>query len=454
MDMIRYKVFVVSLLSLVLLGELAFASGKQRERAEFVSFDIREQAQGNLREQSQYYLPLEVMHAAKDGVDYFITQVEVPVMWLDRDVFVHFDGLPSYTVFVNDKKVGEGTDSYSGTEFLISPFITDGLNTVRVEYVGGGDIEQFEFKGKGASYELADAYIYSQPKLSIADYEVQTLLDTIDYTLSVLDLKVVLANSYNSPETISVGYDIYSPEGKLVYYNLHDISLEGNSTDTLAFMDKITDAHKNLWSAENPKLYETTIYVRLKGRMTEYVTFKVGFTDLVSDSEGLVLNGDRLDLKAVNYNSAQTEEETSAQLRTIKSQNFNTICPDYPQPYWFYDLCDKLGFYVIDQANLNCERGRDDRRVGGTPTNNPEYLDLYLARTKALYDRNKNRACVIAWSLGGYTGNGFNMYRSYQGLKVLEGRRAVICKDAQSEWNSDMDYPSVQGSAALLLNAR
>lgn len=444
--MIRYNIFsfLIGLSLLVGLSSSAFGQAKELERSEFISFDIREQAQDDLRDQTQYFLPLTPQYASQNNINYYIVQTDIPAMWLDREIFLHFDGVPSFSVFVNDKNVGSGTDSYGGAEFFVSPYISDGLNTIRIEYAKDKLIDQFEFKGENALFELDNMYIYSQPKLRIADYIVETKMDTLDFTLSMLDLKIVVANSYNSTEEISIGYDIYSPNGKLEYYNLTDIEIAGNSQDTVCFSDKISNATSNLWSAEDPKLYKTTIYVRRKGRMTEYISFHTAFTDLVYDSEGLVLNGERLELSAVNYNSAKTKDETYSQLRSLKSNKFNTLCPDYPQPYWFYDLCEQLGFYVFDQANLNCSKGRDNRRVGGTPTNDPAFLDLYLERTKALYDRNKNRACVVAWSLGGNVGNGFNMYRSYKQLKELDPLRAVVYRDAQGEWNSDISYPSVK----------
>ena len=124
--------------------------------------------------------------------------------------------------------------------------------------------------------------------------------------------------------------------------------------------------------------------------------------------------------------------------KTLKAKGNNTICPDYPQPGWFYDLCDELGLYVIDCANINAPEKRDDRKVGGTPSNDPSLADEYLERVKAMYYRSRNHSCVIAFALGGESGNGYNMYKAYEWLKSVEKSRPVICADADGEWNSDL----------------
>ncbi|MFR6634378.1 MAG: glycoside hydrolase family 2 TIM barrel-domain containing protein [Alistipes onderdonkii] len=89
------------------------------------------------------------------------------------------------------------------------------------------------------------------------------------------------------------------------------------------------------------------------------------------------------------YNAAADRKTTLAELKTLKAKGNNTICPDYPQPGWFYDLCDELGLYVIDCANINAPEKRDDRKVGGTPSNDPSLADEYLERVKAMYYRSR-----------------------------------------------------------------
>ena len=129
-------------------------------------------------------------------------------------------------------------------------------------------------------------------------------------------------------------------------------------------------------------------------------------------------------------------------MKALKSKGINTIYVGYPQIYWFYDLCEELGFYVIDAADINVSEGRDDRTVNGTPSNDPTLVGEYIDRVNRMYMRNRNRTCIIGWGLGHRSGNGYNMYKAYQWLKGLDDPRPVTYDDSDGEWNSDMDLPA------------
>ncbi|MBQ3027208.1 MAG: hypothetical protein IJD27_06720 [Alistipes sp.] len=98
-----------------------------------------------------------------------------------------------------------------------------------------------------------------------------------------------------------------------------------------------------------------------------------------------------------------------------------------------------MGVYVVERANINPVEESSNRKIGGTPSNNPELVDVYLARVKAMYYRTRNHSCIVAYALGGdKAGNGYNMYKAYQWLKGVEKGRAVICTSADGEWNTDL----------------
>ena len=204
------------------------------------------------------------------------------------------------------------------------------------------------------------------------------------------------------------------------------------------YFERVRLANKWEPGAKNPPLYKVMLFTRRDGAYREYMPLKIGFgkTELV---DGRLTRFDKeLKLVKAGYNAAADRKTTLAELKTLKAKGNNTICPDYPQPGWFYDLCDELGLYVIDCANINAPEKRDDRKVGGTPSNDPSLADEYLERVKAMYYRSRNHSCVIAFALGGESGNGYNMYKAYEWLKSVEKSRPVICADADGEWNSDL----------------
>ena len=142
----------------------------------------------------------------------------------------------------------------------------------------------------------------------------------------------------------------------------------------------------------------------------------------------------------MRYNALKGRKEAIAEITALRKQGYNTLLPDAPQPKWFYDVCDGLGVYVVEQCAISPATLNDDRRVGGTPSNNPLLADEYIDRVRAAYYRTRNHSCIIAYSLGSAkAGNGYCMYKAYEWLKTVERERAVVCLSADGEWNTDLD---------------
>lgn len=435
--------------------------GVAPRRTEFVSYEFRENAEKGALDKDRFYTKLD-MGQGKDapGGDGWSTALDVPVLWLDRDVFLHVEGLSDYRLYVNEREVGYGVDARTPAEFDISGYVTDGENRIRIVAGGRSDVE-----GAAANDGLRapNLYVYSQPKLRIEDFLITAEPDsTNDHGL--LTVRIAVTNGYNFAEKIRVGYDIYSPQGKLENFDYREVTLSGQGRDTVVFTERIYSAVRNLWSAEKPSLYYGMVTAQLGKRPSEYIPYKIGFGKTEVADGTIMRNGKAVEIKAVSYNAAADAKTTDANIGKIKKQGYNTICVDYPQPEWFYGLCDKAGVYVIDRANMDgiaageaansasaaaqrgsveragSERNGDpsNRNVGGSPANDPELLGAFLEHTEAMFARVRNHTCIIGWSLGGEIGNGYNLYKTYQWLKAVEPSRAVVYDGADGEWNSDM----------------
>ncbi len=375
----------------------------QSLRTEFVSFDLREQAEKDNRKANQFYRELGV-----EGV------LEVPVQWLDREMFVHVEGATG-TLSVNGHEAGEVR--INPQELNITRWVTDGENTIDVP-------------------QGARAWAYSQPKLRIEDFKVEAAADSTNYKWGLLRLTLVVANGYNFPETLNVGYDIYSPQGKLLNFDNRDVTVEGQGRDTVVFEEYIYGMPANLWTAGNPKLHKGMILAKQGKRPTEYIPFRAGFGNTYLEDGQLMRNGKAVDIKALAYNAAGASELDPASARKsviadiakFKKQGFNTILTDRPQPYWFYDAADEAGIYVFDQAET----------FGAA--NDPALTKDYLAAAESAFRRSRNHASVVGWSLGAAAeGNGYNLYKTYQWLKANTDDRPIIYNGADGEWNSDME---------------
>lgn len=445
--MLRYVVTVAALCGLYLqaAGQSGSAGAdKAPVRSEIIGYSTREGALGGNRDDESYYLPLsDFFTTQRNDRTQHRTMVEIPRRWLDREVFLHIEGgMPAMRIYVNDRYAGYAEDSRTPAEFDLTPLLHEDLNTIAVEPAAEPAAMRMEAglpdNGRPA---ITTAYIYSQPRLRIADYRATIVPDSTGRH-AVLSLDIVAANGYNYLEPLTIGYDIYSPEDQLKYYDMREIAVPGKGLDTLHFETPIYGAMERLWSEQSPKLYRVTMYVKRAGRITEYVTAQVGAGTTTWKDDRILRNGEPVTIRAVHYNASATEAQTSKELKALKAKKYNTIYVDYPQPNWFYNLCDSLGVYVIDQANNHAPGG--DRKKGGAASNDPAFRDAFIRRVENMYLRNRNHSCIVGWSLGGDCGNGYNMYKAYQWLKSQDDSRPVLYRDAGGEWNSDLTLPAAQ----------
>lgn len=409
-------------------------------RTEVIPYDTRHDADLRDRAKSGYTIDFAPTALAANENGVILGQgIEIPYVWTDGVVYMHLENVGSaYTLTVNNQQVARVEDSSTPAEFALTPYIRQGQNSIMLTMHPSA---ANALNAKPADRKaFTNSYLYYQNKRSIRDFEVALVPDSTR-KFGILQLDLIVQNAFNYQEPLTVGYDIYSPQGKLLEFNVADVLLPGRSTDTLRFRPYIYHTYENKWEAGGktlPPLYKVMLFTKRNGAYKEYMPLKVGFgkTELI---DGRIMRlGKEIKPVEARYNAAADAKTTRAQLLALKTQGKNTITPDFPQPAWFYALCDELGLYVIDRANINAPEHRDDRRVGGTPSNNPALADEYLERVQAMYYRSRNFTCVIAYALGGEAGNGYNMYKAYQWLKGAEQSRPVIYRDADGEWNSDL----------------
>lgn len=369
-------------------------------------------------------------------------RLEVPQSWVDASIYLHIEAVGSaYSISINGRRAIECEDSLTPTDYDISPYLRVGENLISITTRSSALAELEQNVEQPQRTRLEGSYIYIQNRLRILDYRCEVIaVDGNEHGQLLLD--VVVQNSFNYPETLEIGFDIYDPTGKLLDFSTAQAEIEGGQIDTIRFSPYLYGATKFKWSAtggsssEQP-LYSVMIFTRRNRVATNYIPFHVGFFTPHYTGTTIEVDGTPIAIKSISYNALADEKSSEKELRSIKQKGFNTIIPDYPQPIWFYTLCDKIGLYVIDQAAINAPNAAGDKRVGGTPSNDPTLLGEYLARVQKAYLRTHNFNCVIAYSLGGESGNGYNMYKAYQWLKEVEKRRPIIYRGAQGEWNSD-----------------
>ena len=432
----------MAVLAIVVSLDIASAQTIVR-RTEFICYDKREDSKVDVRTNNDKYIPFNptLQFEGEGSVRAVYEQeIEVPASWNDYNAYLHTENIGGdYTIFVNGVQITSAIDRFTPTDMHISPYLDQGTNIVAVVVVDEpymAAIAEGMTQPQRAQFE--NCYIFAQRRLGIYDFNVRLLPDSLN-RFAQLHLDVIADNSFSSDEVIEVGYDIYAPDGKLMEYSVNDLALEMFTRDTLNFNPYIYHSNPNRWSAANPKLYDLTLYVKRSGILWEYIPLKVGFAQYGYTEDGAITAfGKPLTLNKERYNAAADRATTEREIKAMKQRGINCLMPDYPQPRWFYDICDRVGIYVIDCAAVASPTNADNRALGGTPANAPELVDEYLRRVETMYHRAQNHVCIIAFSLGKRAGNGYNMYKAYELLKSKGDSRAIIYEDADGEWNTDL----------------
>lgn len=405
-------------------------------RSEFSSHTSRDNSDTGNRKTDWNYIYITDYSMTEPGkTKTYTAHVDIPDYWAGRIIIMHNEGgRNSHVVRVNDILVGSSRDSGVPSEFDITKYLCKGTNTIKLEIPA--DTAEPESGLTTVRPDITSWFLYSQPRTRIVDYTVWSKLrESGDGELYV---DVVVANDFLTEEKFNVGFDVFTPAGRLAEYGIKEMTMTGNTRDTVHFKAVIYGAGKTLWSAEKPETYRLTLFIGDDGRILEYVPVNAIFGKTEYADGAVYRNGKKITVKHKTYN-ASTPDKLRSDIARFKKEGFNTLLPDFPQPYWFYDICDRAGMYVIDQVNINSAYERSNLRIGGTPSNDPAWLPEYMQRTQAAYNRTRNHPCVIAWSLGGDSGNGYNLYKSYLWFKENDPSRAVIYRGANGDWNNDLE---------------
>lgn len=429
------KRFYAVILAICAVGQI-FA--QQVYRTEFSVFDLRDAALKNDHSQTEHHIRFAPKTIEAVGKVEVVGQtLNMPTAWSDYNVYLHIQNtIKAYDLVVNEELVASVEDSYTPADFLISPYLRQGNNEILLLLRRSQYIELSDSAQANLVEQFSGSYLFAQHRKHIYDYDAHIVQKGKNLEL---ELDIAVRNDFNFEEVVQVGYDIYSPENKLIDYAVREFSVAGRSLDTLHIRTQLGEESRFLWSNKNPKLYRLTLYIKRDGKPREYISFRLGAGQSTFADGKILRNGNPIVVKSARYNARTTYNEALAEIKALRANGINTLLPDNPQPEWFYDICDGLGMFVIERANINPINEPQNRKIGGTPSNNPYLVGEYLARIKSMYYRTRNHTCIVAYSLGGdKAGNGYNMYRAYQWLKRVEKNRAIICTSADGEWNTDL----------------
>lgn len=401
--------------------------------------------------------------ADNNPVGSYRKKITVPQSWNGRQVFIHLGAVKSaFFIWVNGEKVGYSEDSKLAAEFDITRWVKPGENLIALQVYRWSDASYLECQDMWRISGIErDVYLYATPRLDLRDCKIITGLDDT-YTNGSLQVQASISNyksdergNHSRPDECQLEIALEGADGKIVWTEQSGVQkVLGNYKAALSFATKIPAV--KTWSAEIPNLY--TLYLTLKdtqGKILEVVPQRIGFRSVELKDRNLLVNGKRIFLKGVNrheHNPTQghtlTHEDMRKDMEMMKKLNINAVRTSHypPDPYWL-DLCNEYGMYVVEEANIESHgRGYELRYTLG---NDAKWQNAHLARITRMYERDKNRTCVITWSLGNEAGNGVNFYEGYEWLKAHDGR-PVQYERAEGDYNTDMNVPQYPSPQSLI----
>lgn len=377
----------------------------------------------------------------------------IPDNWAGREVVLHFGGVKTaFYVWVNGEYIGYSEDSKTPAEWNITDYLQEGENTVACEVyriTTGSYLECQDF-WRLSGIER-DVYLYAQPKLAIQDLVVKAELDE-NFENGVFSAEIVMTNTSNSDVSDRpLRLTILGASGDPVYEEEQSISVNSQSEEILTFETEIENCQA--WSAETPNLYTLQLsYSEPNDNETSFTAIPIGFRSLAIERGQMLVNGQPVLIKGVNRHEHHPEfahyiprESMEEDIKLMKQFNINAVrTSHYPNdPYW-YELCDKYGLYVVDEANIESHGLGAAQQNPYDPENHiadkPLWEKAHLDRVERMYERDKNHPSIITWSLGNEAGDGSNFVKAYEWLKARD-TRPVQFEQAQLRPHTDIYAP-------------
>jgi beta-galactosidase len=368
----------------------------------------------------------------------------VPESWDGKDVILHFGGVSSAMfVWINGQQVGYSEDSKTPAEFNITSYLQEGGNSLSVQVFRWSDASYLEDQDFWRLSGITrDVYLRAQNPQHIRDFRVHSSLVN-NYQDGDFKLELDIQSDAEDQINAAIAAILRGPEEVEVELT-EEITLNpGSNKVSLAHLVKNALA----WTAETPHLYELIVQLKDdKGNAIEAFRQDVGFRTIEFIDNELHVNGQYVYLKGVNLHEHHdkhghvVDEATMIKdIKTMKMHNINSVrTSHYPQPVRWYELCNRYGLYLVDEANIESHgMGYGEESLA----KDTSWMGAHMYRTINMFERDKNQPSIIIWSLGNEAGNGPNFHATYDYLKEVDPGRPVQYERSGLEYNTDIFCP-------------
>jgi len=379
----------------------------------------------------------------RNPVGSYVTFVDVTKEMRSKNLILHFGGVHSAMyLWVNGQRVGYSQNSMSPAEFDVTKYMRAGRNKLAVEVYRWSDGSYLEDQDMWRlSGIFREVQLWVRPLVHIADYRV-TAVPNADFSQAEVKAVVSVCNTGKRKAMVCPVFIIDE-------LSADRTELQINAGDTINHVFHYTLENPRLWSAENPNLYPFSVELEDKGGNTiERFDYHFGVKRVECVGEVFKINGQNVKLRGVNRHDHHpktgryVDDATYEQdLRLMKQANINFLrTSHYPDREYLYELCDRWGVYVMDEANQESHGyGYANHEMG----EDPAWKDAHVDRAESLVKRDYNHPCVILWSLGNEGGVGPNIQAMYDTVVTLDSTRLPFydCHPRYSALH-DFSYPT------------
>jgi beta-galactosidase len=374
----------------------------------------------------------------RDPVGSYRREFTVPAEWAGRQVYLLFHGVNSaFYVWINGQKVGYGQDSRMTSEFNVTKYLAPGKNILAVEvyrWCDGSYLEDQDFWRMSGIFR--DVTLVARAPLHLRDFQVQTPFDAA-YENSTFKLHLSVQNLQSRAAAASLEAKLLDADAKPVFTATKKLNIAGGKDSDLDILQPVKTPHK--WSAESPYLYKLVVTLKdAKGGTLEVIPWNVGFRQSEIKGNQILFNGKKLMIKGVNRHEFDpdlgqvvTREMMLEDIRIMKQNNINAVrtC-HYPNVTEWYELADKYGLYILDEANVE-SHGYGSNEIQPI-SNGEDYRDAIVDRLRHTIERDKNHPSIIGFSMGNEAGYGANFVAAKQWAKSNHPEFFIIYEPGNS----------------------
>ena len=374
---------------------------------------------------------------------------DIPSSWLDRDIFIQFNGVRSaFYLWINGEFIGYSQDSKTPAEFNITDFITVGENSVSLEVYRFSDGSYLEGQDTWRISGIErSVFISAKPKIRVTDFLIKSDLDSL-YKDGHFELVMDLINNSKDSSDITIQGELLKYDNpKEPLFNF-ERKMSITNKDTIEYKSIISNV--DVWSAETPSLYKLIItLINNKQKVIQSFTQQVGFRKIEMVPGNILINGKPIIFRGVNrhewdYKTGRsiTEKQMIDDIKLMKKFNINAVrTSHYPNQMRWYELCNEFGLYLIDEANIEAHGMEFHKDKYSFISDNDEWEEAWIQRGRAMVERDKNQPSIIMWSMGNEAGDGENFKKLYKWMKERDDTRPVSYEPARKEDHTDVVFP-------------